>query len=353
MANGIGEVFTYRKQGLNAGYGVYDPNKVFFVEDPNGKVKVDGNLCKIVREKPDDTITEVTIGDITYNVIELDGLYWITENLKLDAPSSKYNPSYPEFGNYYKLSDLDVVASQLTDGWRIGNDADFTILGKNSSHSLQSVGYSAWPDATNETKFSAVPNRYYGQGTYDRAMLWSSNSLNATNNRNIFFVRKDINDFYNYGSDDSLDSCIRLCKTKNPVNLFDKSTSYMIEAYCGTIDQQFVINVNHGAQRTLVIPTTDKMRNKTLRLSWDNGDSVQNRCIGGQVNEIPSETTYYPVSTNKLWLANAEKVLQRSYVDCHVGDFNYIVFFFDSGLADTSKFIDSLVISADGWYYDS
>ena len=49
---GIGEVRTKlldtdHKQ-WNCGMGLYDPNKVFFKEDPNGKVIVDGKLCQII-----------------------------------------------------------------------------------------------------------------------------------------------------------------------------------------------------------------------------------------------------------------------------------------------------------------
>ena len=48
--NGIGEVYTERRQYPHfSGLGVYDPNKVFYTDDENGKVKVDGVLSKIVR----------------------------------------------------------------------------------------------------------------------------------------------------------------------------------------------------------------------------------------------------------------------------------------------------------------
>ena len=70
MLNGIGEVFTYRKQDtVNCGHGVYDPSKVFYAEDPDGKVIVDGSRSKIVKEPLPVDPTVVTIGGKDYHFV--------------------------------------------------------------------------------------------------------------------------------------------------------------------------------------------------------------------------------------------------------------------------------------------
>lgn len=351
--SGIGKVYTTRIQKPHfSGLGVYNPEKVFFKEDENGKVYIDNKLCSITKT-PQEGIKSVVIAGKTYTVIENNGLYWTTENLVYDTEHSVTNPDHPEFGNYYPIDDLDSIPFILEDGWRIANVSDFDILADNNdTHALQSTGYSVWPDATNETGFSAVPNRIPTSTTFDRGILWTSNYNVTRSEAKTFIIRNDSCETYDYGTT-TISVCVRLCKTKNHVNLFDevKSQSYLIPAYCGTSGQTFIIEVNNSTQRTLVIPATEKMKNKRLRISWDNGDDVANRYIGGQVDTIPTtDRTEYPIA-NMLYVANFRKVFQRSYVDVNVGDYNYLLLFFDSGLADTSKFIDSLQISDDGWYY--
>ena len=57
MMNGIGQVYTYRKQNtVNHGYGYYDPTKVFTKFDENGKVNVDGTLCSICKQEESNTV---------------------------------------------------------------------------------------------------------------------------------------------------------------------------------------------------------------------------------------------------------------------------------------------------------
>lgn len=54
---GFGHVFTDRPSfNKNCGCGLYDSSKVAYVEDSNGKVYVDGTLCKIVKYKELDLI---------------------------------------------------------------------------------------------------------------------------------------------------------------------------------------------------------------------------------------------------------------------------------------------------------
>lgn len=137
-------------------------------------------------------------------------------------------------------------------------------------------------------------------------------------------------------------------------NLFYKSSSSIIKAYCGTIGADFIVNANNSTQSTLVIPITAEMRGKTLRMSCDEGDDVTNRWICGQVNSFPtSGSQTYPAGST-LFTAGAQiNDHERYYADTIrvIGDFNYILFFFSNDVADLSKFVNSLMICDDETYY--
>lgn len=134
---GIGEVYTERKQYAHfSGLGVYDPNKVFYTEDENGKVKVDGVLSKIVRTaeemKPKDYIT---LGGKDYHFVEWNGLLVLTEDLTWDVGTWWTNPNAPEvIGYYYDNTIVNVSAIHLAlraaglGDWRIPKPSDWTKL---------------------------------------------------------------------------------------------------------------------------------------------------------------------------------------------------------------------------------
>lgn len=81
---GIGEVRTKlletdHKQ-WNCGMGVFDPNKVNFVEDPAGYVIIDGKKCVITGKSGAKPGYE-KIGDKEYKVVKIGNLVWMAENL--------------------------------------------------------------------------------------------------------------------------------------------------------------------------------------------------------------------------------------------------------------------------------
>ena len=87
---GIGTVYTYdyklrNPKTRNVGFGYYDPNKVFFKEDPNGYVMVDGKLVSLTDTKVDpspvDPYTYEQIGDKVYKTIKVGNSIWMAENL--------------------------------------------------------------------------------------------------------------------------------------------------------------------------------------------------------------------------------------------------------------------------------
>ena len=135
--NGIGEVYTERKQYPHfSGLGVYDPNKVFYTDDENGKVKVDGVLSKIVRTaeemKPKDYIT---LGGKDYHFVEWNGLLVLSEDLTWDVGTWWTNPNAPKvIGYYYANTTTNVVALTIAlrnagyGDWRVPKPVDWTKL---------------------------------------------------------------------------------------------------------------------------------------------------------------------------------------------------------------------------------
>ena len=134
---GIGEVYTTRIQHPHfSGLGVYDTEKVFYTDDENGKVKVDGVLSKIVRTaeemKPKDYIT---LGGKDYHFVEWNGLLVLTEDLTWDVGTYYINENAPEpIGYYYSTATSNVSAIHLAlraaglGDWRIPKPADWTKL---------------------------------------------------------------------------------------------------------------------------------------------------------------------------------------------------------------------------------
>lgn len=134
---GIGEVYTTKIQKPHfSGLGVYDPNKVFYKEDENGKVKIDGKLSTIVTNAEEATpITYITLGGKKYDFIEWNGLLVITEDLKWDVGTWYTNPNAPEpIGYYYDTQVTNVSTIHLAlraagyGDWRIPKPSDWTKL---------------------------------------------------------------------------------------------------------------------------------------------------------------------------------------------------------------------------------
>lgn len=134
---GIGKVYTERKQFPHfSGLGVYDPNKVFYKEDENGKVKVDDKLSTIVTSAEEATpITYITLGGKKYNFVEWNGLLVLTEDLTWDVGTWWTNPNAPEpIGYYYDNTTANVSAIHLAlraagyGDWRVPKPSDWTKL---------------------------------------------------------------------------------------------------------------------------------------------------------------------------------------------------------------------------------
>lgn len=132
---GIGEVRTKlldtdHKQ-WNCGMGLYDPNKVFFKEDPNGKVIVDGKLCIIVRSKSESNL--VMISDKFYKFVVIGDQIWLAENLDMPFAGSSYYNNDPaqSYGLLYRGQDMGDLNDYLLEndiGWHVPTMEEINTL---------------------------------------------------------------------------------------------------------------------------------------------------------------------------------------------------------------------------------
>ena len=180
-----GRVYTSRIQKPHfSGLGVFDPNKVFFREDPDGKVYVDDKLVKIVKTKDESNL--VMIGDKLYKFVTIGDQVWLAENLALKTTNSVGREGYPEFGLYYPYPDIDEIENSV-DGWHVPTEAEIRKLlisdTPDNAHRVQSTNYkNVWPDATNSSEFSAVPAAHIDDNTnLNRALLWFHAGYAASN----------------------------------------------------------------------------------------------------------------------------------------------------------------------------
>jgi len=123
---GIGEVRTSLRESdhtqWNCGMGLYDPSKVFFREDADGKVYVDGKLCRIVTNAADANL--VKIGDKLYKFVKIGDQVWLAENLELPFANTSYYNNDPSqsYGLLYRGQDMGTLNDYLLDnnvGWHV------------------------------------------------------------------------------------------------------------------------------------------------------------------------------------------------------------------------------------------
>lgn len=185
---GIGEVRTKlldtdHKQ-WNCGMGLYDPNKVFFKEDPNGKVIVDGKLCIIVRSKSESNL--VMIGDKFYKFVVIGDQIWLAENLELPFDNATYYNGDPaqSYGLLYRGRDMGALNDYLLEnniGWHVPTVIEIQELiaaaGTNPGTHLKST--TSWDSGNgdNSTEFDMkaaglrVPTNYGYKGT--NGSMWA------------------------------------------------------------------------------------------------------------------------------------------------------------------------------------
>lgn len=237
-----GRVYTQRIQKPHfSGLGVYDPEKVFFREDPNGKVYVDDKLVKIVKTK--DEANLIMIGDKLYKFVTIGDQTWLAENLDFvpegvelktsgsDVPSTPmccyYNYTPNDKGLLYNAYTFDAIKQQIPTGWKLPSTYDyetlFAYIGGNTVDNIRKLrSTSGWPNTqgTDIYHLSLVPNGNRGTNgafiTPTTCYLWTNTGSTETYNR------ISINDTSSAGTSSFVkEICysIRLIKETEPVEI--------------------------------------------------------------------------------------------------------------------------------------
>lgn len=217
MLNGIGEVYTYRKQSkVNKGFGYFDPSKVFTKIDDNGKVKVDGNLSTICKKDEADT---VIIEGKVYKTVKIGNQVWLAENLaiKIGTENPEDVPEVAACWEYNNNIYYNGYAVNLINvpGWHVPTNSEwntlFTFVGGTSiaGQKLKSVDYTGGTDEYGFNLKKTGFRNYEGNNLSTPTRLYCSN---YTSN-NIYFVNFTDNDSvatYNYSPVQGM--CVRLVK---------------------------------------------------------------------------------------------------------------------------------------------
>lgn len=172
---GEGTLLKY-DSSTNLGDYEYDDSGVqlWNIDDGSVILKSVNNIIQVVAPQND----VIRIGDHLYNFVVIDGKKWITTNLMYRSTNGVRVYGRDDFGVYYPITDYAEVQSVLPAGWRIPTDADIaSIVGDGTAahaHSLQKLGYTAFPDATNSTGASLVPSGYFSESSKYRTFLWGN-----------------------------------------------------------------------------------------------------------------------------------------------------------------------------------
>lgn len=206
---GMGEVSTKSPEHKqwDCGMGVFDPNVVYTLEDPNGYVMVDGKLSKTVSKSDYEKVYQ-KIGDKYYKTVKIGNLQWMCENLDYkwdgleigtenllsnDIPVAAYRDNDEstwgwnnrKCGLYYNHIAMVAMIGEpwsdppvpgvLPDGWRLPSDDEYDALmeyikDENDVYRVDKLfvpdcnwsPYSKPADAKmNETGLSLLPCGYY------------------------------------------------------------------------------------------------------------------------------------------------------------------------------------------------
>ena len=168
---GIGEVKTSLSNTdhtqMNCGIGLYDKNKVYYMNDVDGKVIVDGKRCTVLSKEGYENTAVLTLGNKKYKVVKMpDGKYWLAQNLDwlpdgilfVTSGNQQYNIAAACYYNYtntgkgllYNQYAVSIIKPLLQDGWRIALKSDFeglfTAIGGNTANNLKKIrSTTGWP----------------------------------------------------------------------------------------------------------------------------------------------------------------------------------------------------------------
>lgn len=231
-----GRVYTSRIQKPHfSGLGVYDPNKVFFREDPNGKVYVDDKLVKIVKTKDESNL--IMIGDKLYKFVTIGDQVWLAENLDMPFAGASYYNGDPaqSYGLLYRGQDMSALNDYLLEnnvGWHVPTIAEFESLAATAGGSSVAGGElkstTSWNtnNGTDSLGFDGKAGGIYVGGSYSYkgsyGVFWTC--VPGDSSKQNRFVLQDANaGVYINGLADSCGVNVRLIKDTDPVTIGGKT----------------------------------------------------------------------------------------------------------------------------------
>lgn len=231
-----GRVYTTRIQKPHfSGLGVFDPNKVFFREDPNGKVYVDDKLVKIVKTKGESNL--VMIGNKLYKFVTIGDQIWLAENLELPFVGAAYYNNDPaqSYGLLYRGQDMGDLNDYLFEnnvGWHVPTMAEFESLvataGGSSVAGSELKSTTSWNtnNGTDSLGFDGKAGGIYVGGTYSYkgsyGVFWTC-VPGGSSKQNRFALQDATAEVYINGLADSCGVNVRLIKDTDPVTVGGKT----------------------------------------------------------------------------------------------------------------------------------
>lgn len=164
----------------------------------------------------------VIIDDYLYGCKKVGNRIWATECLGIITPNSKDNQSGIPGNRFYPKSELDLIQSKLSNGWRIANGGDWADLRDNSGYTVQQLqSVNGWSELSgnNASGLNFYPFGYMQTesiSTLYRKGLWAANwdyndsnslfwiGVNFSHNRQMQFTG---------GQPSTQFAPIRICKT--------------------------------------------------------------------------------------------------------------------------------------------
>jgi len=177
----------------NCGMGIFKPGVVYWEENPEGRVIIDGKRCKILSKTEYDK-NYVLIGGKNYKTAKIGNQTWLAEDLNCtfeginikQGDQLSANPAMYYWNNtcFYNGNAISKI---IVPGWRIPTIDDFDILVEavgGISVAGQKLKLSKW-SGTNEFGFngdcvgSMYASGYFG-GDGQFVRYWSSTTTTGT-----------------------------------------------------------------------------------------------------------------------------------------------------------------------------
>lgn len=210
----------------NCGMGIFKPGVVYWEENPEGRVIIDGKKSKIL-SKTDYDKKYVLIDGKNYKTVKIGDLVWMAENLAYvwegltrSASSDGDNPVYietafDEGGLFYNGIALDYLVKHpelLPAGWRVPTRRDFEKLISSTGLTTDpkklvvpndyiEAGFPLDFGGTNEYGFNGLPLGSYVSTNINYnvvAAWWTSTKVTPGDDESYYYLLRMVKDGFSY-----------------------------------------------------------------------------------------------------------------------------------------------------------